>query len=70
MKSAKKEKKIESEMKMKREELEWKVMQRNQKINSVIQRKKMIEMEDEAKKQKKLDEYFEKTFAIQQKIRS
>lgn len=51
-------------MKLRKEEILWKAMKRNQKIEQVIQKKKMLEMEDEAKRQQKLDQYFEKTDKI------
>eukprot|EP00347_Sterkiella_histriomuscorum_P021466 403333879 len=66
LKSAKKDKKIEKEMKLRREEWQWKSEKRNKKIEQVLQKKKMLEMEDEVKRQQKLEQYFEKTEKIQQ----
>ncbi|CDW83764.1 UNKNOWN [Stylonychia lemnae] len=66
IKSAKKEKKMEKDMKQRKEEWEWRTQKRNKKIEEVLQKKKILEMEEEAKKQQKLDMYFEKTDKIQQ----
>ena len=42
-------------------------MKRNQKIETVIQKKRMLEDEEQAKKLKKLDQYFEKSEKINYK---
>jgi hypothetical protein len=51
LKSAKQDKRIEKNLKQKQEEHQWKFQKYKSKLDTVLQKKKMIEIEDEAKRE-------------------
>jgi hypothetical protein len=67
LKSAKQDKRIEKNLKQKQEEHQWKFQKYKSKLDTVLQKKKMIEIEDEAKREQKLEAYFQRTRQIMDK---
>ena len=55
-------------MRRKEELHEWKALQHNEKLKHALQKKKMQDMQDEVKRQKKLEEYNKKTEEIKRRL--
>ena len=68
IKSAKKEKKLTDAVKKKEEIHEWNIQQRTEKLKHALQNKKMQDMQEEAKRQKKYDQYQKKTEEIKKRL--
>lgn len=67
LKSAKQEKRLEKSLKQKKEELKWRFQKINQKLDLVRQKKHLLDVEDEHKREQKLSAYFERTKLISYK---
>jgi len=57
IKSAKKDKKMNEAIKRKEELHDWKAQQHTEKLKHALQNKKMQDMQEDAKRQKKYQEY-------------
>jgi hypothetical protein len=68
LKSAKKEKKRNDDLKRKEELHEWKTQQHTEKLKHALQKKKMQDMQEEANRQKKFDQYTKKTQEIKRRL--